>query len=67
MERQGKLTTKTKFPRVIKNQAWNNWEDYIREKMMVYSLNNGYIILITFPTLFITFTQEHFFYLIQIS
>lgn len=37
MERQGKLTGQTKFPRVIKNQAWNNWEDYIREKMMVYS------------------------------
>jgi len=32
MDRQGKLTGQTKFPRVMKNQLWDQWENYIKEK-----------------------------------
>ncbi|MCO6460173.1 MAG: GH3 auxin-responsive promoter family protein [Saprospiraceae bacterium] len=38
MERQGKLTGQTKFPRVIKHQAWAKWEDYVREKQAILSM-----------------------------
>jgi len=32
MERQGKLTGQTKFPRVMKNKLWDQWENFIKEK-----------------------------------
>ncbi|HMY83548.1 MAG: GH3 auxin-responsive promoter family protein [Saprospiraceae bacterium] len=37
MERQGKLTGQTKFPRVIKHQAWEQWERYVLEKQGILS------------------------------
>lgn len=32
MEKQGKMTGQTKFPRVMKNQLWEQWENFINEK-----------------------------------
>jgi hypothetical protein len=32
MEKQGKLTGQTKFPRVMKNKLWDQWENFIKEK-----------------------------------
>lgn len=36
LERQGKLTGQTKFPRVMKNKLWNQWEQYVQEKKAIF-------------------------------